>query len=65
LSPHHEGAKQNTIGVVGGVSAKLPHYINLVLTYPMENEMPFVHHTIKWWGCGYIDEDDKGMSERT
>jgi hypothetical protein len=31
----------------------------------MENRMPFVNHTVKWWGCGYTDEDNKGVSERT
>jgi len=31
----------------------------------MENEMPLVHHAVKWWGCGYTNEDDKGLSERT
>jgi hypothetical protein len=31
-----------------GASVKLPHHKGLVLAYPMENEMPFVHHTIEW-----------------
>jgi hypothetical protein len=39
--------------------------MGLVLVYPMENKMPFVHHVIEQWGCGYIDEDDKGLNERT
>ncbi len=33
------------------------------LTYPMENEMPLV--VVEWWGCGYTNEDDKGLNERT
>jgi hypothetical protein len=59
LSPFHEGAKKNTIGVTGGVSAKLPHCKGIAIVYPMENKMSLVHHTIKWWGCSYIIEDDK------
>jgi hypothetical protein len=47
LLPYHEEAKQDTIGVVRGANVKLPHYTGLVLTYPMENEMPLVHHTIE------------------
>jgi hypothetical protein len=27
--------------------------------------MAFVYHIIKQWGHGYINEDDKGLSERT
>jgi hypothetical protein len=38
--------------------------MGFVLAYPMENEMPFVNHTLEWWGCDYIDKDDKGLSER-
>ncbi len=64
LSPSHEGANQNTIVVVGGVNAKLPHCMGHALAYPMENEMPLLHHIVKWWGC-YINEDDKSLSERT
>jgi len=60
--PHHEGAKQDTIRVV---NAKLPHCMGPVLTYPMENKMPFVHHVVEWWGCGHTIKDDKGLSERT
>jgi hypothetical protein len=47
LSPHHYEAKQNTNGVVGGASAKLPHCIGHALIYPMENKMPLVHHIIE------------------
>jgi hypothetical protein len=65
LSPHHEGAKRNTIGVIGGTSAKLPHYTSLALAYLMENKMSFVHHTVERWGCGYIIKDDKCLNERT
>jgi hypothetical protein len=39
--------------------------MGLALAYPMENEMSLVHHTLKWWGCNYTNEDDKGLSERT
>jgi hypothetical protein len=31
----------------------------------MENKIPFVYHAIEWWGCGYIDKDNKGLSEST
>jgi len=65
LSPCHEQAKRNTIGVVGGASAKLPHCMCLALTYPMKNKMPLVHHIVKRWGCSYIDEDNKHLSEKT
>ncbi len=65
LSPHHEEAKRDTIGVTGRASAKLPHYMSVVLVYPMENEMPLVHHPIKQLECGYTNEDIKGLSERT
>ncbi len=51
--------------VVGGVSAKLSHCTGLALIYPMENKIPFVYHAIEWWGCGYIDKDNKGLSEST
>jgi len=57
MSPYHEGAKWNTIGVVRGIS--------FALTYPMEKEMPFVHHVVKWWGCDCIIEHDKSLNERT
>jgi hypothetical protein len=36
-----------------------------VLVYPMKNEMPLLHHAIKWWGCGYTIEDNKSLNERT
>jgi hypothetical protein len=26
--------------------------------------MPFVHHTIEQWGCGYTNNDDKSLNER-
>jgi hypothetical protein len=45
---HHEGVKQNTIGVIKIINFKLSHHKNLVLTYSIENEMPFVCHIIKW-----------------
>jgi hypothetical protein len=41
LSPHHEGAKRDTIEVVRGTTTKQSHCMGHVLTYPMENEMPF------------------------
>jgi len=59
LSPYHEEAKRNTIGVVGGASVKLTHCTGPMLVYPMENEMPFVHHVVKRWGCGYTNDDKK------
>jgi hypothetical protein len=65
LSPHHEGAKRNTIGVARGMSAKLSYYIGLTLVYEMENEMPLVHHVVEWWGCGCMIKDNKGLNERT
>ncbi len=40
-------------------------YTGPTLAYLMENEMPFVHHTIEWWGCGYTNKDDKNLNERT
>jgi hypothetical protein len=45
--PHHEGAKQNTIGVTRRVNAKLLHHRGFMLGYPMENKMPLAHHAIK------------------
>jgi hypothetical protein len=57
--------KRNTIGVVRGVSAKLPNCTGPMLAYPMENEMSFIHHTVKQWECGCIVEDGKGLNERT
>jgi hypothetical protein len=65
LSPRHEKAKRNTIRVVGGTNAKLPHCIGFALVYPMENKIPFVHHVVERWGCNYTDEDNKSISEKT
>jgi hypothetical protein len=65
LSSHHKGAKQNTIVVVGGANAKLQHCTGPALAYPMENEMPFVHNVVEWWGYGYIIKNGKGLNERT
>jgi hypothetical protein len=48
MLPYHERAKWYTIGITRGTSAKLPHHWGHVLTYPMENKMPFVHHVVKW-----------------
>jgi hypothetical protein len=50
--------------VVGGTSAKPPHYKGPALIYSMENKMSLIHHTIERWGCSYINKDDKGLSER-
>jgi len=47
LLPRHEGAKQNTIGIIRGASAKLSHCTSLALAYPMENDMPFLHHAVE------------------
>jgi len=47
LSPWHEEAKQDTIGVAERTNVKLPHCMGLALTYPMENEMALVHHAIE------------------
>jgi hypothetical protein len=60
--PHHEKAKRDTIGVANAI---LPHSTSLALIYPMENEMPLIHHVVEWWGCGYTLEDDKALNERT
>jgi hypothetical protein len=46
MLPHHEGAKQDTIGVIKRTNVKLPHHRGLMLSYPMENKMPFAHHAI-------------------
>jgi hypothetical protein len=64
LSPRNKGGKWNTIGVARKASAKLPHCMGLMLTYPMENKMPLIHHAIEQWGCRYTNEDNKGLSER-
>ncbi len=63
--PHHEGAKQDNIGVIGRTSAKLPFHRGLALTYSMENEMTFVHHVIEQQGCGYTMEDNERLNDRT
>jgi hypothetical protein len=65
LSPHHERAKQDTIGVARGMSAKLPHCTGHVLVYLMENKILFIHHVVKWWGCDCIIENNKDLNERT
>ncbi len=61
FSPHHERAKWDTIGVAKKTSAKLPHCIGPMVVNPLKKETPLVHHTIKWWGCDYIIEDDKRL----
>jgi hypothetical protein len=63
--PHHEGAKQNNIRVIRGGNANLPHHKSFMLTYPMKNGTPLVHHVIKWQGCGYIIKDNESLNERT
>jgi hypothetical protein len=55
----------STIGVTRRASAKLPHHRRHVLTYPMENEMPLVHHVVGWHGCNCTSEDDESLNERT
>jgi hypothetical protein len=65
LSPYHERAKRDTIGVVKRINVKLSHCIGLMLIYPMENKMPFVHHVVEWWGCHYTNEDGKSLNENT
>jgi hypothetical protein len=65
LSPCHKKAKQNTIMVIGGASAKLPHCTCHALTYSMEKKMPLAHHAIEQWGCTYTNKDNKGLNERT
>jgi hypothetical protein len=47
MLPHHEGAKQDTIGVTRRTNVKLSHHRGLMLNYPMENEMSLTHHAIK------------------
>ncbi len=64
LLPRHKGPKWDTIGVIRGASAKLPHYMGPTLVYIMENKMSLVHHIVEWRGCGYINEDGKGLNER-
>jgi len=48
LLPWQKGAKGDTIKVVRRVSAKLSHHKGLMPIYPMENEMSFLHHVVKW-----------------
>jgi hypothetical protein len=36
-----------------------------MLAYLVENEMPFVHHAEKQWGCGCINKDNKNQDGRT
>jgi hypothetical protein len=47
MSPHHEGAKQDIIGVIGRTNAKLSHCMSLMLVYLMEIKMSLVHHAIE------------------
>jgi hypothetical protein len=61
----HKEAKCDTIGGIRGASAKLPHHKGLVLTYPVENEMPFIHHVVKRHGCDYTIKNDENLNERT
>jgi hypothetical protein len=61
----HKEAKCDTIGGIRGTSAKLPHHKGLVLTYPMENETPFIHHVVKRHGCDYTIKNDENLNERT
>ncbi len=36
------------VGVTKETNVKLPYHRDFVLTYLVENEMPLVHHAIKW-----------------
>jgi len=65
MSPCHEGAKWDTIGVAKKTSAKLPHCMGFALICPMETKMPFVDHVVECWRCGCKIEDDKGLNEGT
>jgi hypothetical protein len=65
LPPCHEVTKWDTIGVIIGTNAKLPHHKDLTLTYQMENETPFVHLVVKWQGWNYTIENDENSNERT
>jgi hypothetical protein len=47
LFHHHEGAKENTIGVTRKINAKLPYCKGHGLTYPMKNEISFGHNVIE------------------
>jgi hypothetical protein len=63
--PYHEGLKQNTIGVIKGTNAKLPHHRGFALAYPMEDKTPFVHHVVKQHGCSYTIKENESLNERT
>jgi len=54
---HHWGSKRSKCQV----ATLYGSCVNL----SMENDMPFVHHVVKQWGCGRTIEDDKGLNERT
>jgi hypothetical protein len=43
MVPFHKGVEQNTIQITKGANVKQPHHKGLMLTYPVENEMPLVH----------------------
>jgi hypothetical protein len=60
--PHHKGAKQHTIGVIRRASANPPHHRGFMLTYPMENETPFISHIVEWQGCGYTIKDNESLN---
>jgi len=65
MSPHRKRVERDTIGLIRGASANLPHCTSFALTYPMENKMPFVHYIIEWWGCSCTIEADTCLNERT
>jgi hypothetical protein len=65
LLPYHKGAKQNTIGVIRGVNAKLPHHRGLALAYLMKNEMSLVHNIVERQGCDYTIENNESLNEKT
>jgi hypothetical protein len=65
MLPHHEMAKQDTIGVIRGANVKLPHHRGITLIYPKENEMPLIHHIVKQQGCSYIIKNNESLNERT
>jgi len=45
--PATRGQNKNIIGVTRRANAKQPHHKGLVPVYPMENQMPFLHHIRK------------------
>jgi len=48
MSAHHEGAKRNTIGVTKKKQMSNCHIVTgHAQDYPMEDEMPPIHHAIK------------------